>query len=177
MVNSAINHALINHSNVLSNTVYNTMVRTFKEGQAPPLYVEPAYPQPELPSVSVPSAPSAVAGTEVTSPPTSASVPNDQSAIMRLDLMPSGGRVQLNTDLPASAMSGSVFQNGQVHPNWWGYGMPPKFFAVSSGLSQVSSTAGKTPIPSAPPVSPMTQVPQYTTSTTVRPMSGGFQMP
>jgi len=26
MVNFAINHALINHSNVLSNTVYNTMV-------------------------------------------------------------------------------------------------------------------------------------------------------
>jgi len=26
MVNSTINHALINHSNVLSNTVYNTMV-------------------------------------------------------------------------------------------------------------------------------------------------------
>jgi len=26
MVNSAINHALINHSNVLSNTVYNAMV-------------------------------------------------------------------------------------------------------------------------------------------------------
>jgi len=32
MVNSAINHALINHSNVLSNTVYNAVVRTFKEG-------------------------------------------------------------------------------------------------------------------------------------------------
>jgi uncharacterized protein YjgD (DUF1641 family) len=32
MVNSTVNHALINHSNVLSNTVYNAVVRTFKEG-------------------------------------------------------------------------------------------------------------------------------------------------
>jgi hypothetical protein len=37
MVKSAKNHALIHHSNVLSNTVYNAVVRTFKEGQAPPL--------------------------------------------------------------------------------------------------------------------------------------------
>jgi len=177
MVNSAINHALTNHSNVLSNTIYNAMIRTFKEGQAPPLYARRAYHQPELSSVSAPSAPSAVAGTEVTSTSTSAGVPNDQSAPMRSDPMPSGGRVQLNTDLSASAMSESVFQNGQVPPNWWGYGMPPEFFAVSSGLSQVSGTAGKAPVPSAPLVSPMTQVPQYATSTTMRPMPGGFQMP
>jgi len=32
MVNSAINHALINHSNVLSNTIYNAVIRTLKEG-------------------------------------------------------------------------------------------------------------------------------------------------
>jgi hypothetical protein len=32
MVNSAVNHALINHSNVLSNTIHNAVVRTFKEG-------------------------------------------------------------------------------------------------------------------------------------------------
>jgi len=32
MVNTAVNHALINHSNVLSNTVYNDVVPTFKEG-------------------------------------------------------------------------------------------------------------------------------------------------
>jgi hypothetical protein len=32
MVNSAVNHALINHSNVLSNTVHNAVVQTFKEG-------------------------------------------------------------------------------------------------------------------------------------------------
>jgi hypothetical protein len=51
MVNSAVNHALINHSNVLSNTFHNVVVRTFKEGQVPPLYVGPAYHQPELASV------------------------------------------------------------------------------------------------------------------------------
>jgi uncharacterized protein YjgD (DUF1641 family) len=33
MVNSAVNHALINHSNVLSNTIHNAVVQTFKEGQ------------------------------------------------------------------------------------------------------------------------------------------------
>jgi len=32
MVGNAINLALINHSSVLSNTVYNTVARTFKEG-------------------------------------------------------------------------------------------------------------------------------------------------
>jgi hypothetical protein len=63
MVNSAVNHFLINHSNVLSNTVHNAMVRTFKEGQVPPHYVGPAYHQPELASVNAPPAPSAVVGT------------------------------------------------------------------------------------------------------------------
>jgi hypothetical protein len=83
MVNSAINHALINHSNVLSNTVHNAVVRTFKEGQVPPLYVGPAYHQPELASVNAPSAPSAVAGTEVTSPLVSVGLPNVQSTPIR----------------------------------------------------------------------------------------------
>ena len=32
MVNTIINHALINHSNVLSNTIYNVVVQTFKVG-------------------------------------------------------------------------------------------------------------------------------------------------
>jgi hypothetical protein len=63
MVNSAVNHALINHSNVLSNTVHNIVVRTFKEGQVPPHYVGLAYHQPEPASVNAPSAPSAVVGT------------------------------------------------------------------------------------------------------------------
>jgi len=91
MVNSAINHALINHSNVLSNTIYNVVVRTFKEGQAPPLYVGPAYHQPGLTSVSTPSAPSAVVGTEVTSPPISTGLPNKQSMLIGSDPVLSGG--------------------------------------------------------------------------------------
>ena len=78
MVNSAVNHALINHSNVLSNTVHNTVVRTLK-GQASPHYVGPAYHQPEPASVNTPSAPSAVVGIEVTSPLVSAGLPNIQS--------------------------------------------------------------------------------------------------
>jgi len=63
MVDNAINRALINHCNVLSNTVYDAMARTFKEGQTPPLYAGPAYHQPGLSSVTAPSAPPAVAGT------------------------------------------------------------------------------------------------------------------
>jgi hypothetical protein len=99
MVNSAVNHALINHSNVLSNTVHNDVVRTLKEGQASPHYIGPAYHQPELASVNTPSAPSAVVSTEVTSPPVSVGLPNIQSTPIRSDLVLSGGRVQLNIDL------------------------------------------------------------------------------
>jgi hypothetical protein len=76
MVNSAVNHALINRSNVLSNTVHNAVVQTFKEGQVPPHYVGPAYHQPEPASVNTPSAPSAVVGTEVTSPSVTVSLSN-----------------------------------------------------------------------------------------------------
>jgi hypothetical protein len=153
---------LINHSNVLSNTIHNAMVQTFKEGQVPPLYVGPAYHQPEPASVNAPSAPSAVAGTEVTSP-VLAGLPNVQSTPIRSGPVLSGGQVQLNTDLSALAMSGPVSQNSQIPINWWGYGMP-----------QVFDAAGKAPVSSAAPVSPMTQVPQYATSTTVQPISGGF---
>jgi hypothetical protein len=120
MVNSAVNYALINHSNVLSNTIHNDVVRTFKKGQVPPRYVGPAYHQPESASVNAPSAPSAVVGTEVTSP-ASAGLSNFQSTPIRSDLVLSGGRVQLNTDLSASAMSGPVSQNSQIPANWWGY--------------------------------------------------------
>jgi hypothetical protein len=93
MVNSAINHALINHSNVLSNTVHNAVVRTLKEEQASPHYVGPAYHQPEPASVNTPLAPLAVVGTEVTSPPVSVGLPNIQSTLIRSDLVLSGGRV------------------------------------------------------------------------------------
>jgi len=91
MVNSAINHALINHSNVLPNTVYNAMVQTFKEGQAPPLYAGLAYHQLGLSSVVAPSAPSTVVGTEVTSPPSTTGLANEQSTPMRSHPMTSGG--------------------------------------------------------------------------------------
>ena len=62
MVDNAINHASINQSSVLSNTVVNAVARTFKEGHAPPLYVGPAYHQPGLSSIMAPLAPPAVAG-------------------------------------------------------------------------------------------------------------------
>jgi len=55
--------------------------------------------------------------------------------------------------------------------------MPPDFFANNSGTSQVADLAGKAPMTSAPPVSPITQVPQYSTTTTTRPIAGNFQMP
>ena len=123
-----------------------------------------------------PSAPSAIAGTEVTSPPSTAGLVNEQSTPMRSNPMTSGGWVQLNTDLSASAMLGSVYQNCQVPLNWWGYGMSPKFFAHSSSTSQITNLAGKTPMPSVPLVSPMTQVPQYSTTTTAKPIAWNFQM-
>jgi hypothetical protein len=117
MVNSAVNHALINHSNVLSNIVHNAMVRTLKEGQASPHYVGPAYHQPEPASINTPLAPSAVVGTEVTSPPISAGLPNMQSTSIRSDSVLLGGRIQLNIDLSASALSGPVSQNSQIPAN------------------------------------------------------------
>ena len=53
--------------------------------------------------------------------------------------------------------------------------MPPESSAFNPGLPQVFDAVGKAPIPSA--VSPMAQVPQYATATTVQPTPGGFQMP
>jgi len=130
MVDNAINRALINHSNVLANTVYNVVARTFKEGQTPPLYAGLTYHQSGLSSDTAPSALPAVAGTQATSPPSTIGLTNEQSTPMRPNPMTLGGRVQLNTDLSTSAMSGSVFQNYQVPLNWWGYGMPPEFFVL-----------------------------------------------
>jgi len=42
---------------------------------------------------------------------------------------------------------------------------------------KVADLARKAPTTSAPPVSPMTQNPQYSTTTTARPITGNFQMP
>ena len=169
MVDNAINRALINQSSVLSNTVFNVVARTFKEGQVPP--VGPAYHRPGSSSVTAPSATQAVAGIEVTSPPSTLGMTNGQSTPMTTNLSISEGQVQLATDLLASAMSGSMFKNCQVPTNWWGYGMPPDFGANSSGTSQVADTTGKAPMASTPPVSLMTQNPQYSTTTTARPFT------
>jgi len=102
MVDNAINRALINQSSMLSNTVFNAVARTFKEGHAPPLYLGPTYHQPGLSSVT---APPAVAGTEVTSPPSTLRMTNGQSTLMKTNPATSEGQVQLNTDLSASGMS------------------------------------------------------------------------
>jgi len=177
MVDNAINRALINQSSVLSNTVFNAVARTLKEGQIPPAYVGSAYHQPGSSSVMAPSATLVVTGTEVTSPPSTLGMTNLQSTPMRTNPATSEGQIQLGTDLLASAMSGSVFKNCQVPPNWWGYGMPLDFGANSSRTSQVADTTGKAPMTSAPPVSLMTQNPQYSTTTTARPLTGNSQMP
>jgi len=127
MVDNAINRALINQSSVLSNIVFNVVARTFKEGQVPPAYVGPAYHQPGSSSVTASSATTAVAGTEATSPPSTLGMTNGQSTPMITNPAVSEGQVQLATDLLASVMSGSVFKNCQVPPNWWGYRMPPDY--------------------------------------------------
>jgi len=157
MVDSAVNRALINQSGVLSNTVFNALARTFKEGQVPPSYVGPAYHQPGSSSVTALSATKTVAGTEVTSPPSTLGMTNAQSTLMTTNPSTSEGQVKLAIDLLASAMSGSV------PPDWWGYGMPPEFMANSSGPSQAANMTGKAPMASAPSGSPMTQNPQYST--------------
>jgi hypothetical protein len=79
MVDNAINRALINQAGVLSNTVFNAVARTFKEGQLPPNYVGPAYHQPGSPVVTAPLATIAAAGTETTSPPSTLGITNAQS--------------------------------------------------------------------------------------------------
>jgi len=98
MVDNAINRALINQFSVLSNTVFNVVARTFKERQAPPLYMGLAYHQPGLSSVTAPSALPVVAGTEATSPPSTLGMTNGQSTPMRTNPATSEGRVQLNID-------------------------------------------------------------------------------
>jgi len=124
-----------------------------------------------------PLATTAVAGTEITSPPSTLGMTNAQSTPMTTNPSISEGQVQLATDLLASAMSGSVFKKSQVPPNWWGFGMPPEFMANSSGTSQVVDMTGKAPMASAPLVPLMAQNPQYSTTTTARPFTGNSQIP
>jgi len=121
--------------------------------------------------VTAPSATTAVAGAEVTSPPSTLGMTNAQSTPIATNPSTSEGQVKLATDLLTSAMSGSV------PPNWWGYGMPPEFMPNSSGTSQAANMTGKAPMASAPPSSPMTQNPQYSTTTTARPFTGNSQAP
>jgi len=113
MVDSAVNRALINQSGVLSNTVFNVVVRTFKEGQVPPSYVGPTYHQPGSSMVTAPLATTTVVGAEVTSPPSTLGMTNAQSTPMTTNPSTSDGQIKLATHLLASAMSGSV------PPNWW----------------------------------------------------------
>jgi len=171
MVDNAINRALINQTGVLSNTIFNDVARTFKEGQLPPNYVGPAYHQPGSPVVTAPSAATAVAGTETTSPPSTLGITNAQSTSMATSSSTSEGQIKLATDLLTSAMSGSI------SPNWWGYGMPPEMTLKTLGTSQVANLTGKAPMASAPPNLPMNQSPQYTTTTTARPYTGNSQAP
>jgi len=118
-----------------------------------------------------PSATTAIAGIEVTSPPSTLGMTNAQSTPMTTNPSTSEGQVKLATDLLASAMSGSI------PPNWWGYGMPPEFMAKSYGTSQAADTMGKAPMTSTPPGSLMNQNPHYSTTTTARPFTGNSQMP
>jgi len=82
MVDGVVKRALINQAGVLSNTIFNVVVRTFKEGQLPPNYVGPSHHQPGSPVVTAPSAATATAGTETTVPPSTLGVTNAQSTPM-----------------------------------------------------------------------------------------------
>jgi len=105
MVDNAINRALINQAGVLSNTVFNAVARTFKEGLLPPNYVGPAYHQPRSSLVTAPSATKAIAGTEVTSPPSTLGITDAQSTPMTTNPSTSDGQIKLATNLLASTMS------------------------------------------------------------------------
>jgi len=55
--------------------------------------------------------------------------------------------------------------------------MSPELMAKGPRTSQMADVAGKAPMASAPPVSPMTQNPKYSTTTTARPFTGNSQLP
>ena len=172
MVDGVVNRALINQAGVLSNTDFNAVARTFKEGQLPPNYVGPSYHQPGSPVVTAPSAATAPAGTQTTVPPSTLGVTNAQSTPMTTNPPTSVEQIKLTTNLLASAMSGPV-----PPPNWWGFGMPSEFTLKTPCISQPADVRGKAPMASAPPNMPMNQSPQYTTTTTARPYTGNSQAP
>jgi len=171
MADNAINRALINQAGVLSNTIFNAVARTFKEGQLPPNYVGAVYHQPGSPVVTAPSTATTAVGAETTVPPSTLGVSNAQSTLMPSNPSTSDESIKLTIDLLASAMSGSV------SPNWWGFGMPPEYLLKTPGTSQAADTRGKAPMASAPPNMPMNQSTQYTTTTTARPYTGNSQAP
>jgi len=171
IVDNAINRALINQAGVLSNTVFNAVARTFKEGQLPPNYVGPAHHQLGSPVVTAPSATTAAVSVETTSPPSTLGVTDVQSTSTMANPSTSDRQIKLAIDLLASAMSGSV------SPNWWGYGMPPEMMLKTPGTSQTADMRGKAPMTSAPPNLSMNQSPQYTMTTTARPYTGNSQAP
>jgi len=148
MVDSAINRALINQAGVLSNTVFNAVARTFKEGQLPPDYVGPSHHQPGSPVVTAPSAATATTAMKIPVPLSTLGVTNAQSTPMTTN-PPTSEQIKLTTDLLASAMSGLV-----PPANWWGFGMPPEYFKTP-GTSQANDLRGKAPTASAPPNMPM----------------------
>jgi len=150
MVDTTINRALINQAGVLSNTVFNAVARTFKEGQLPPNYVGPVYHQPGSLVVTAPLAATAAAGTETAVPPSTLGVTNAQSTPMLTNPSTSDEQIKVATDLLASVMSGSV-----PPPNWWGYGMPPELTLKTPGTSQTTDVRGKAPMALAPPNMPM----------------------
>jgi len=149
MVDSAINRALINQACVLSNTVFNDVARTFKEGQLPPDYVGPSHHQPGSSVVTAPSAATAAAGTKIPIPPSTLGVTNAQSTPMTTNPPTSDEQIKLTTNLLASAMLGPV-----PPPNWWGFGMPLEYWKTP-GTSQAAEVRGKSPMASAPPSMPM----------------------
>jgi len=171
MVDNAINRALINQAGVLSNTVFNAVARTFKEGQLAPNYMGLAYHQPGSPVVTAPSATTATASTKTTTSPSTLGITNAQSTPMTTSPSTSDEQIKLAIDLLASAMLGSV------PPNWWGYGMPPEMMLKTPDTSQVADLIGKAPMASAPPNPPMNQSPRYTTTTTARPYTRNSQAP
>jgi len=111
MVDNAINRALINQAGVLSNTVFNTVARTFKKGQLPPNYVGPVYHQPGSPVVTAPSATTAAVAIETTTRPSTLGLTNVQSTPMTTNPSTSDEQIKLATDLLTSIMSGSVPPN------------------------------------------------------------------
>jgi len=124
-----------------------------------------------------PSAPLAVAGIEVTSPPSTLGMTNGQSTPMRTNPATSEDGFNSTQIYRHRQCQDAYFRIVKFLPIGWDMVCLRSFCANSSGTSQIVNLAGKAPMTSAPPVSLMTQIPQYSTTTTARPVTGNFQMP